>query len=247
MPDTSSNANGGKGRLRNQFKLDRSKPLKQQDAESDVMYERFCLWLDNPTQTFEELAQQCGIRADSLGRHSRNYLWKERLALSGKLKNSRGKKLAEAKLPAPPEPIERGLIAFALEYLPAIAPDFQLDSLMEMFLTELEHWVEGEHNFLQISPHPRSGKSLAACAAMAYGYLRYPTRHQILISASGRLSAIANQRLRTLIEIALPEGFELAKDSPQSWPSVATGWCRPPVRGIPGRPVDGSDRQQDPL
>ena len=192
--------------------IDRS-PLKQQEAESDVMYERFCQWLDNPTQTFEELAQQCGIRADSLGRHSRNYLWKERLALSGKLKNSKGKRLAEAKLPAPPEPIERGLIQFALEYLPAIAPDFQLDSLMEMFLIELEKWVEGEHNFLQISPHPRSGKSLAACAAMAYSYLRYPTRHQILISASGRLSAIANQRLRTLIEIALPEGFELAKDS----------------------------------
>ena len=61
------------------------------------MYERFCLWLDNPTQTFEELAQQCGIRADSLGRHSRNYLWKERLALSGKLKKLEGKEARRSK------------------------------------------------------------------------------------------------------------------------------------------------------
>ena len=44
----------------------------------------------------------------------------------------------------PPPPIAHGLIAFALEYLPAIAPDFQLDSLMRMFLTELEHWVANE-------------------------------------------------------------------------------------------------------
>ena len=72
MPDTSSNANGGKGRLRNQFKLDRSKPLKQQEAESDVMYERFaCGWTTRPRPSRSWLSSV--VRSDSLGRHSRNY------------------------------------------------------------------------------------------------------------------------------------------------------------------------------
>ena len=123
-----------------------------------------------------------------------------------------GKKLAEAKLPAPPEPIERGLIQFALEYLPAIAPDFQLDSLMEMFLTELEHWVEGNTTSCRSAP-PEERQELGGMCS--HGLQLSPLSHQAPDPdlCVGRLSAIANQRLRTLIEIALPEGFELAKDS----------------------------------
>lgn len=223
------------------FKLDSSTPLRQQAGERASAYRLFLRWKELDWCSDEELAEDSGkVSAGTVQRYRAGFKWAERrglyLARQNESPESRMYAPQETKEPKvtlkksrrsdanikssgevvmdPPPPVERGLIPFALRYGRAIVPGgLKMDALMECFLTELEAWVEGEQNFIQISPHPRSGKSLAAVLAMAYSYLRYPTRHQILISASGRLSALQNQNLRTVIEYALPAGYGLAKDS----------------------------------
>nr|WP_115093678.1 hypothetical protein [Synechococcus sp. UW106] len=209
------------------FSLDRENPARKMRGENDLGYKLFTLWLTGTTG--RELAELADVSPSQISKLKEACCWEVRKVLiEGQAKlaevvtledeikqeqkyDTRTPAVRGSNLSRPPAPIKRGLRNFALQYGPMVAPNFEIDSLMGLFLDELERWVEGEHNFLQISPHPRSGKSLAAGLAMAYSYLRYPTRDQILISASGRLSSMANQRLKTLIEAALPEDFELSK------------------------------------
>ncbi|EAU74279.1 hypothetical protein [Synechococcus sp. RS9916] len=112
-------------------------------------------------------------------------------------------------LPPPPR-LEMGLHEFALRYARVVCTKFTMDKVMNLLLTELEKWVEGETEFLMLVPSPRAGKTTAAICAMVYSYLRYPTRPQILVSASGRLSAISCQNMKTLFEVACPPGYGLS-------------------------------------
>ena len=204
------------------FRLDSTCPLRSQVGESRKHWERFLRWKGAGYPSWEDFSLDEGVAADTIKRYSNQFKWEERRQLdeSSQLKGIGERmyegtvvKATESGLLPAPQPIARGLTAFALRYGHVIAPGFKIDSLMAVFLTELEKWVEGEQDFLMLNPHPRSGKSTAAVLAMAYSYLRYPTRSQILISASGRLAALSNQRLKTLIETALPEPYALSKDS----------------------------------
>ena len=204
------------------FKLDKTCPLRTQTGESVKNHMRFMRWRSAGYPSYEEFAESEKVAPASIRKYARTFKWEERRVLDdqSKLKGigelmyeGTVTKVVESGLLPAPQQINRGLTAFALQYGHIIAPGFKIDSLMAVFLTELEKWVEGEQDFLMLNPHPRSGKSTAAVLAMAYSYLRYPTRSQILISASGRLAALSNQRLKTLIETALPEPYGLSKDS----------------------------------
>ena len=94
-------------------------------------------------------------------------------------------KEAKGKLPPPPEPIERGLHGFAIEYGPLIAPGFEIDAIVDVMLTELENWVEGSFGGrLLMNPPPRSSKTVCAVLALAYSIMRFPLRGYILLSAN---------------------------------------------------------------
>lgn len=66
------------------YKLDRRKPLAQQQGESDRIYGYFLHYLDNPKRQLKDLADELGMRADSLSVHKRKYQWELRAALGGK-------------------------------------------------------------------------------------------------------------------------------------------------------------------
>lgn len=232
------NKYGRQGRISTQYKLDRRKPLAQQHGESDRIYGYFLRYLDNPKRQLKDLAEELGMRADSLSVHKRRYQWELRAALGGKnlakkeppkkepkvAKRGPGRprkhpkieetKEAKGKLPPPPEPIERGLHGFAIEYGPLIAPGFEIDAIVDVMLTELENWVEGSFGGrLLMNPPPRSSKTVCAVLALAYSIMRFPLRGHILLSANARPASESNSMLRTIVEAALPDGYELASDS----------------------------------
>ena len=78
------NKYGGRGPISNQYKLDRRKPLAQQHGESDRIYGYFLRYLDNPKRQLKDLAEELGMRPDSLSVHKRKYQWELRAALGGK-------------------------------------------------------------------------------------------------------------------------------------------------------------------
>ena len=116
-------------RSREKFRLDPTKPLEQHEHESDRMFGYFQAYAANPGLKLRELEPLMGVALASISRYRKLYRWDERLKIAAREAKPEHTKLADPRnqLNDPPPPIAHGLIAFALEYLPAIAPDFQLD------------------------------------------------------------------------------------------------------------------------
>lgn len=221
------------------FKLDAGAPLRRQQGEPERAYNQFWAWKDSGwSDDFTEIAEILDLKPESIDRVNRKYQWKKRRDLDI---TRRAKPLAEqlypdevvtkprarktAKGPAAPqainsdllpapEPIERGLMRFAMKYGRVICPGWTLDPVIELMLEKLELVVEGDAGGrLLINPPPRSSKTSCCILALVYSLLRYPDRGQALISANGRLASLNNQLMKTLFEAACPEGYGISKDS----------------------------------
>ena len=210
-------------RSREKFKLDPTKPLKQHEHESDRMFAYFQAYAANPGLKLRELEPLMGVALASISRYRKLYRWDERLKLANIAKleeQAQGGPLTltdreiTSKLPPPPPPIMRGLHVFAQRFGPLIAPGFEIDAIVDVMLQELESWVEGKFGGrLLMNPPPRSSKTVCAILALAYSLMRFPLRGHILLSANARLASESNAMLRTVVEAALPEGYDLSTDS----------------------------------
>ena len=192
---------------RESFKLNIKTPSERQWGETALQHERFTKWVEAGFPPFEDIAEPLGISASSVGRYARFAEWERRRDL---IIARQEKLLAKANpddgLLPPPEPIARGLHAFALRYAETIAPGFEIDAVVDVILSELEAWVEGDAGGrLMLNPPPRHSKTTCAILALCYSLLRYPDRGHIIISANGRLSSITSQKFKTLFIAACPE------------------------------------------
>ncbi len=214
------------------FKLESNAPRRRQQGEGLTPYQRFLRWKDQGWPSFEEFADSEGLKVESIERFSRKYKWQTRkdlylisrvLPVGEKMySQSKNKKQAtrtvtkkkdgEIVLPPPP-PIQRGLHQFALQYGYLICPGFEIDAIVDVMLSELEEMAEGTEQRLMITPPPRSSKTTCAILALCYSLLRYPDRGHILISSNGRLAAMNSQKMKTLFEFAVPEGYGIRKDT----------------------------------
>ena len=209
-------------RSREKFRLDPTKPLEQHEHESDRMFGYFQAYAANPGLKLRELEPLMGVALASISRYRKLYRWDERLKLANIAKleeQAQGGPLTltdreiTSKLPPPPPPIMRGLHVFAQRFGPLIAPGFEIDAIVDD-AAELESWVEGKFGGrLLMNPPPRSSKTVCAILALAYSLMRFPLRCHILLSANARLASESNAMLRTVVEAALPEGYDLSTDS----------------------------------
>ena len=206
------------------FKLDGTAPLRRQQGESPKHHARFIRWKTAGYPSFLDFSETEEVAEDSIRRYSVTYKWEQRRTLEEDRKqltygeqlygNKTATKVISDLAPPPPPPIRRGLHRFALEYAHLICPGFEIDSLVDIMLTELEDLVEGAAGGrLMINPPPRSSKTTCAILALCYSLLRYPDRGHILISSNGRLASMNSQRMKTLFEYACPEGYGIRKDT----------------------------------
>ena len=166
---------GRQKRLREMFEVDPTRPLEQQENETDRMYAYFQIFLANPGLTLKELEPLMGVSYASVSRYRDNFQWNQRIKLAKLAEIDTAKRegclvdrAVTSKLPPPPPPIVKGLKVFALQYGPLIAPGFELDAIVDVMLTELEAWVEGKFGGrLLMNPPPRSSKTVCAILALA--------------------------------------------------------------------------------
>lgn len=207
------------------FKLDATAPRRKQQGEPAAAHQKFLRWCELGYPSFEVMAEELDVKLVSIQRYNRQYQWEKRrdIELQRKSKSIGSQIYGDPKRPTvktpgvdvvePPPQLEMDLTTWALRNASIIAPRFEIDELMKVYLRELQAWIDGENNYLLIVPPPRSGKTTAAILALVWGYLRYPTRSYIIISASGRLSALTTQRMKELFSATCPEGWGLSKDT----------------------------------